>query len=156
MHDEIAERFWKKAIILGKDECWVWIGYTRAGYGSIKFGPRNMKSHHRAHRVAWEIKNNSEFPENKLALHICNNPLCVNPHHIVPGTQQENIVHAVNSVRHRNSKKTHCPRGHELPQQITGKTRRCGVCQHNYIVERCARAREFARKYHEEQIAKNA
>jgi len=47
-------------------------------------------------------------------LHRCDNPPCFNPKHIFIGTQSDNMRDCVSKKRHSQSKKTHCPKGHEL------------------------------------------
>ena len=74
--------------------CWEWNLYKdRDGYGQIRFksDPDGRANVGRAHRVSWMIANNLDWPEDKpVARHTCNNPSCVNPTHIIPGTPKEN------------------------------------------------------------------
>lgn len=88
----VEERFLAKVRkSIDPDECWIWIGArdTR-GYGIIGSPrgqrPRNMG----AHRLSWELANNSTIPEDKRILHSCDNPSCVNPNHLRLGTAKDN------------------------------------------------------------------
>jgi hypothetical protein len=46
-----------------------------------------------AHRFSWLIANQQDWPADKpIARHICNNPACVRPDHIVPGTHKDNAA----------------------------------------------------------------
>jgi hypothetical protein len=41
-----------------------------------------------------------EFPSNRYACHSCNVTSCVNPRHVYPATQSENIKYAVECGTH--------------------------------------------------------
>lgn len=67
-------------------KCWLWIGYTRAGYGRI----RDDKKNEQAHRVAWRLFR-GPIPAGKKVLHRCDNTYCVRPSHLFLGTQLDNV-----------------------------------------------------------------
>jgi hypothetical protein len=100
----LAERFWTKVNKDGpivRDElgpCWLWIGAKNEhGYGVIGRAGRgsgNLK----AHRVSWELKNGPAG--NGVIRHRCDNPPCVNPDHLLPGTFAQNSQDAVSRGRH--------------------------------------------------------
>lgn len=67
--------------------CWEW-GGTRdeAGYGKVRFyGPRVM-----AHRLAYEAWI-GPIEGDLLVRHSCDNPPCINPAHLLIGTQVDNM-----------------------------------------------------------------
>lgn len=67
--------------------CWLWLGsVTNAGYGQVGRLPNRMS----AHRAA-AIARHGQIPEDMVAMHSCNQKLCVNPAHINIGTQSENL-----------------------------------------------------------------
>jgi hypothetical protein len=131
-------RFWAKVDKRGADQCWPWTGSSDGGrgYGSFYHNGRSR----RATQVAWEIWNNAPFPEGKVACHSCDNPPCVNPNHIWPGTMRENALDAVAKgrvdpykmhIRNANSEKTSCKRGHPLSGDnlyLHAGRRRCITC----------------------------
>ena len=91
----LQERFEAKAPIGHDDECWPWLGAKRRGYGLIWADGRKRP----AHQVAWELANGEPFPTGMHACHTCDNPSCVNPAHIFPGTRSDNLRDAVRKGR---------------------------------------------------------
>lgn len=95
------------------DDCWVWLGKpANTGYGQIGFGKRNERVTKNAHRVVYELLV-GEVPEGKQLDHLCKNRLCVNPAHLEPVTQRENLLRG-DGIPAVNAAKTHCVRGHKL------------------------------------------
>ena len=69
------------------DSCWLWTGrLDRDGYGIWWLDGRNV----RPHRIVCEIYQKPIIPP-LVSRHLCNIRKCVNPEHIVPGTQKENV-----------------------------------------------------------------
>jgi HNH endonuclease len=77
--------------------CWEWTMYRDAdGYGQFTVNIQGKKHMLRAHRFSWMIANQQDWPDDQpVARHLCNNPSCVNPEHIVPGTVKENTADAI-------------------------------------------------------------
>lgn len=93
----IEERFWEKVDKRGPDDCWTWkasqVGDT--GYGQFRQG----KTMRRAHRVAYELCHGTRLGQEKV-LHTCDNPICVNPAHLLLGTCADNSSDMVSKGRH--------------------------------------------------------
>ena len=93
----IKERFLAK-IAIQADNCWLWLGScsTTGGYGQFWDGDRVR----RAHAVSYELFI-GKIPEGKIIRHTCDVPRCVNPQHLLIGTQSENILDSVSRGRYR-------------------------------------------------------
>jgi hypothetical protein len=81
--------------------CWKWTGPVRGPlgkeYGRTRFYGKTTS----AHRVSWII-HRGEIPNDKIILHLCNNPLCVNPEHLKIGTYAENTHQSLRERRWAN------------------------------------------------------
>lgn len=116
--------------------CWLWTGYVgRNGYGEIGISQKTM----RAHRVAYE-ELIGPIPQGLYLCHKCDVRSCVNPAHLFPATQLENIRDCIAKGRsakmagiprpRRAPLPTHCQRGHKFTKKIaTDGKRRCLVCK---------------------------
>lgn len=112
--DLARRRFWLRVEIGGADECWLWHGSlnTARGYG-IMFLRTNASV--AAHRYSYFLKSD-DLPSDQLIRHRCDNPRCVNPNHLLPGTHRDNALDA--KERGRNTK------GRKFPGRRSRYTRR--------------------------------
>lgn len=83
------DRFWQKVRVGGPEECWEWLaGCGKFGYGRINVRRKTMQ----AHRFSWEMAYGVPPPDDLILMHTCDNPKCVNPKHLVPGTRTDNAT----------------------------------------------------------------
>ena len=102
-----AERYWAKVNKNGPvpphrpdlGPCWIWTGALSAGYGRFRMG--DQKVLYGAHRLAYEMAV-GQIPEGMDACHRCDNPPCVNPAHLEPGSRRFNMADAKHKGRLRN------------------------------------------------------
>lgn len=136
--EEFAEVFW--SYVDRTDGCWLWTGkIDRRGYGKTNRGRL-------AHRVAYELSV-GPIPDGLQIDHVvargCTNHNCVNPAHLEPVTNAENM-------RRRSEAQTHCKHGHEFTPENTYTLNRrngwigrmCRTC--NLAAQRRYKARKAA------------
>lgn len=126
----VAE-FWGN-VTKGTD-CWLWTGHTdRDGYGIFY-----RRGHVRAHRFAYESEV-GVIPAGLEPDHLCGVRKCVRPEHLELVSHRENVLRG-RSFAAINSRKTHCPRGHEFTAANTyvypSGGRQCRTCRAEYAAQ---------------------
>lgn len=93
--DNAEQRFWSRvALTADIERCWDWqAGRFSTGYGSVLVHGKTTT----AHRAAWFYAY-GVMPTLHV-LHSCDNRICVNPHHLREGTNQDNIADKVSRNR---------------------------------------------------------
>jgi hypothetical protein len=102
-------------------------GYPEAQINGVKV---------RVHRYVWEWINGRKlkpWPE-EVILHTCDNRKCVNPDHLIAGTQADNLADMRSKGRGWfPPRKSHCKRGHELTDSnmyvYKGERQGCKQCK---------------------------
>lgn len=90
-----AASFWSRVDRSG--QCWLWLGAkSGSGYGTWR---KNLS----AHRVAYEMVTGRALGRLHL-MHTCDNPICVNPAHLVPTTHAGNMRDMCLKGRHARTK----------------------------------------------------
>jgi len=106
--------------------CIPWVGTEASGgYGRPMFRGRRCG----AHQVMYELVY-GPIPDGLVVRHACDWPPCINPLHLLLGTQQQNIEDMVERGRHSNGrdKIEKCPRcGGDFSVLDRGE-RRCRPC----------------------------
>ena len=120
--------------------CLVWTRKTNSkGYARFSVAGRNVM----VHRWIYE-KWVGPIPDGLVIDHLCRNRRCVNPAHMEPVTNRQNILRGVGPTA-VNARKTECAHGHPYDEVNTGWVdgkRYCRVCRS--IVDRRTRQRRKA------------
>ena len=112
---EDIERFWPKVNFTPK--CWEWSAATSPqGYGVFHYGPLHAVT--RAHRFVWWTIHGWVEPR-VFILHHCDNPLCVRPSHLFPGSNSDNIADRMRKHRQGGGRRKLTPKDvHEILLRI--------------------------------------
>lgn len=102
-----VERFW--SFVDKSGDCWIWLGARNKNYGRFNIDQATPVW---AHRFSYELLI-GPIPSGLHLDHLCRNPPCVNPSHLEPVTVAQNLERSGMAPATVNSRKTHCPNGHE-------------------------------------------
>lgn len=85
-------------------QCWNWTGATRGNmnYGLLMEWRDNKRVARIAHRLAWEFCF-GPIPKGMLVRHMCHNPACCNPSHLLLGSHKDNFQDKINAKREKDS-----------------------------------------------------
>jgi hypothetical protein len=108
------------------DGCWEWLG-SRHGKGYGHFAVRGTTTRMKAHRYSYELFR-GPIPEGMTLDHLCRNRSCVNPSHLEPVTNRENILRG-EGLAARCARQTHCKYGHPFDEANTVVTKRQRICR---------------------------
>lgn len=130
----LEERVMRHVVINPVSKCWEWHGRRNGkGYAEMFYeGKKRL-----VHRFYYEYSKGN-IPDGLVLDHLCRHRSCVNPDHLEPVTQKENVRRGVNWQR----QKTHCPKGHPFSAENTyiggrgGVTRHCIACRRDQSQKR--------------------
>lgn len=109
LDESVVKRLLKNIHTTTLYDCWEWVGSPNFyGYGEIRISGKTYK----AHRIAYQFFYEDDDIDDKVVMHICDNPKCCNPLHLKLGTQLDNINDMCS--KHRN-------RGRGYPGEDCGK-----------------------------------
>lgn len=126
---DVLDLFPKQVIPEPNSGCWLWTeNWNRGGYGTVYVSAARRQI--MAHRHSYEISV-GPIPEGLEIDHLCRQRCCVNPQHLEPVTQRENILRMAQALeRERNF---HCRNGHKRTEENTfvkpNGARVCNECR---------------------------
>jgi hypothetical protein len=85
-NEELIE--WLESITRKYNQCWEYPIVGSEGYAKIYLKTK----YYLLHRYVCSIFRNIDYESKWVARHICSNKCCVNPEHIVPGTNRDNGI----------------------------------------------------------------
>ncbi len=92
LEDRLSHHGW----LVSDKGCWEWQGYlTVHGYGALRDGSGKMRLAHRIAYEAWVGPLPTDLSgtdyRGVVIRHTCDNRKCINPNHLLPGTNQDNM-----------------------------------------------------------------
>jgi hypothetical protein len=142
--ERLPARFWTK-VETGETECWLWTGaINRNGYGRFVVGVKDTRV---AHRVAYEALV-APIATGLQLDHLCRTRRCVNPAHVEPVTQAENLRRG-ETITAKAVATTHCPKDHPY----SGENLYVNPEGHR-LCRQCARDRNARRRIEHPEIVR--
>lgn len=150
-----AEEYILDRVQLTDSGCWEWQGHRNGdGYAVSLFRGKWR----RAHRFTYETFV-GPIGEGLTIDHLCRNRWCVNPSHLEPVTQKENVLRSPYTWGGRHKRKTHCINGHPFDEENTKYDSRgyrsCRACRRNESRQKSYRERRAAGRVERDRYCKN-
>lgn len=127
-HKPTAAESFAAKITPGDGGCWQWIGTMHAaGYGVFRHDGQQWLAHR------WSFEHHiAPVPDELVIDHLCRNRACVNPWHMEPVTNEENLRRGL-GYSLQNGMRSCCVNGHEYTPENTYTdptkgTVRCRTC----------------------------
>lgn len=117
------------ALVIQENGCALWTRGTHKGYGYVNFQGRKVK----VHRLMYE-RFVGPVPKGWHVHHECENRRCANFAHLKAMPAGKHVLLSDNCMG-RNSRKTHCPRGHPYEGDnviVRNASRFCKACRPFY------------------------
>lgn len=121
--DDLKQRILSRITINSENNCWEWNRSSSKGYGYLSY--KNVLTP--ATRISYAIFKRP-IKSGELIRHMCDNPKCVNPVHLIPGTHRDNTMDMMKRKRHSSFRKTHCINGHLMDKENTRQLKLQKIC----------------------------
>lgn len=138
-NDKLLRRIMQRTDM--SDDCWLWTGAPdKDGYGRVQVDRRTC----RVHRVVYEMFFGA-IPDGLVIDHLCRVRNCVNPNHLEPVTDRENLLRG-ETFNAANAAKETCIHGHPFDEANTH------ICPRGFRRCRACRRKATARWRHGEAV----
>lgn len=139
--DSCKANIWPIGYVVRENGCWDWVGSkTARGYGCWSGAVRmGLSRSAYAHRVMYEMHVGS-ISKGLTIDHLCRNHSCVNPAHLEPVTQRENVLRGLAPAA-LVYQKEHCWQGHPLLSPNDYYTRKREGRADSRVCKECVRGR---------------
>lgn len=161
MQARIVDEFWKRVYKVELTGCWLWTGYINKEtfYGTWSFWEDGKTTTVYAHRFSYELLI-GPIPEKMVLDHKCYVRFCVNPAHLEPVTQSENLRRRrTNGGAEFQRSKTHCVNGHPYSGEnltiFSSGKRGCKACARERMRAKRAELSQEPRVYEKATHCKN-
>lgn len=139
-HAPLVERVSSRVKLDQVSGCWTWTGSrTRRGYGHAHVGGGIRSA---VHRIVYELVV-GPIPDGLTLDHLCRNRACVNPAHLEPVTNHENILRGLipsaNRDRCKNDRHDLATVGIYVDSEGTQRCRACRLESKRRYVSKMAR-----------------
>jgi DNA-binding MarR family transcriptional regulator len=128
----LAEKIERYSIPEPNSGCLLWMGAIAHGYGQVRHGAARLM----AHRASYELER-GPIPDGLVLDHLCRNKACINPRHLEPVTNGENVLRGFWKSTGKNVRNSfRC--GHPLvPSNLYryGGSRVCRICNKNAVLK---------------------
>lgn len=139
----LLPRHIRRNIIAGNHGCWLWTrSRNKDGYGWASLNDKTYE----AHRLVYKLLR-GDPPAGKVLDHLCRVRHCVNPEHLEPVTNLQNLQRSPFTP----AGMVLCAQGHALIWN--GRQRRCPICLAQYQQATRHRRIEYLRRYRAERRA---
>lgn len=89
-YPSLVLRLFAHSTVDPETDCWIWIAHIANGYGRLTMRVNGSPYGCWAHRVAYETFSGRKIARGMTLEHTCRKTLCINPHHLIEVTREEN------------------------------------------------------------------